>query len=127
MGTLKGAYIALHEQTEQPGRIIIASGSEVYLALEAAKQLGPDVRVVSMPSMWRFNRQEQAYQDSILPPSCTRRLAVEAGKSDLWYRYVGTQGTIIGIDHYGFSAPGDVVLSELGMNVPNIVEKAQAL
>ena len=54
-------------------------------------------------------------------------LPPQAGKSDLWYRYVGTQGTIIGIDHYGFSAPGDVVLSELGMNVPNIVEKAQAL
>lgn len=126
-GTLKGAYIARHEETEQPGRIIIASGSEVFLALEAAKQLGPDVRVVSMPSMWRFNRQEQAYRDTVLPPSCTRRLAVEAGKSDLWYRYVGTQGCIISIDDFGFSAPGDRVLHDLGMNVPNIVQKAQAL
>ncbi len=126
-GTLKGAYIALKEQTEQPGRIIIASGSEVILALEAAKQLGPDVRVVSMPSMWRFNRQSAEYRESVLPAACTRRLAVEAGKSDLWYRYVGTEGSIIAIDSYGFSAPGDVVLRELGMNVPNIVAHAEKL
>ena len=126
-GVRKGAYIALKEQTEQPGRIIIASGSEVYLALEAAKQLGPDVRVVSMPSMFRFNMQPAEYQEEVLPAACTRRLAVEAGKSDLWYRYVGTQGTIIGIDSYGFSAPGDVVLHDLGMNVDNIVAHAQAL
>ncbi len=126
-GTLKGAYIALKEQTEQPGRIIIASGSEVILALEAAKQLGPDVRVVSMPSMWRFNRQSAEYRESVLPAACTRRLAVEAGKSDLWYRYVGTEGSIISIDSYGFSAPGDVVLKELGMNVPNIVAHAEKL
>lgn len=126
-GTLKGAYIALKEQTEQPGRIIIASGSEVYLALEAAKQLGPDVRVVSMPSMWRFNRQSAEYQESVLPASCQRRVAIEAGKSDLWYRYVGPQGAIIGIDDYGFSAPGDVVLHDLGMNVDNIVAHANAI
>ena len=126
-GTLKGAYIALKEQTEQPGRIIIASGSEVILALQAAKELGPDVRVVSMPSMWRFNRQSAEYRESVLPAACTRRLAVEAGKSDLWYRYVGTEGSIISIDRFGFSAPGDVVLSDLGMNVPNIVAHAQKL
>ncbi|MDO5471285.1 MAG: transketolase [Akkermansia sp.] len=126
-GTLKGAYVALKEQTEQPGRIIIASGSELILALEAAKQLGPDVRVVSMPSMWRFNRQSAEYRESVLPAACTRRLAVEAGKSDLWYRYVGTEGSIISIDSYGFSAPGDVVLKELGMNVPNIVAHAEKL
>lgn len=126
-GTLLGAYIARREETEQPGRIIIASGSEVILALEAAKQLGPDVRVVSMPSMWRFNRQSKEYRESVLPSSCTRRLAVEAGKSDLWYRYVGTEGSIISIDNYGFSAPGDVVLKELGMNVPNIVAHAEKL
>ena len=126
-GTLKGAYIALKEQTEQPGRIIIASGSEVYLALEAAKQLGPDVRVVSMPSMWRFNRQSAEYRESVLPAACARRVAVEAGKSDLWYRYVGPQGAIISIDDFGFSAPGDVVLHDLGMNVENIVAHANAI
>lgn len=126
-GTRKGAYIALKEKTAQPRLIIIATGSEVYLALEAAKQLGDDVRVVSMPSMFRFNLQPAEYQEEVLPSACTRRLAVEAGKSDLWYRYVGTQGTIIGIDSFGFSAPGDVVLHDLGMNVENIVNTANAM
>lgn len=127
MGTMKGAYIALKEQTEQPGTIIISSGSELILALQAAKELGPDVRVVSMPSMFRFNKQDAAYRESILPASCTRRLAIEAGKTDLWYRYVGPQGCIIGIDTFGFSAPGDVVLHDLGMNVGNIIAHAKAL
>ena len=126
-GTLRGAYIALREKTAQPELIIIATGSEVFLALEAAKELGDGVRVVSMPSMWRFNKQSAEYRESILPAACTRRLAVEAGKADLWYRYVGTQGDIISINDFGFSAPGDCVLSELGMNVPNIVEHARRL
>lgn len=126
-GVLHGAYVALREQTEHPELIIIATGSEVFLALEAAKQLGSGVRVVSMPSMWRFNKQSDAYRESVLPTSCTRRLAVEAGKSDLWYRYVGTNGDIISIDDFGFSAPGDRVLHDLGMNVPNIVEHARRL
>ena len=127
MGTMKGAYIALKEQTEQPGTIIISSGSELILALQAAKELGPDVRVVSMPSMFRFNKQDAAYRESILPASCTRRLAIEAGKTDLWYRYVGTEGSIIGIDTFGFSAPGDVVLHDLGMNVENIISHVKAM
>ena len=80
-----------------------------------------------MPSMFRFNKQDAAYRESILPASCTRRLAIEAGKTDLWYRYVGPQGCIIGIDTFGFSAPGDVVLHDLGMNVGNIIAHAKAL
>lgn len=126
-GTLHGAYVALKEQTKQPGRILIASGSELILALEAAKRLGPDVRVVSMPSMWRFNRQSPDYRESVLPASCTRRLSIEAGKSDLWHRYVGPQGIIISIDDFGFSAPGGQVLSDLGMNVENLVAQASKL
>ena len=126
-GTLHGAYIARREQSAQPELIIIATGSEVALALEAAKEIGPGVRVVSMPSMWRFNRQSEEYRESVLPAACTRRLAVEAGKSDLWYRYTGTQGDIISIDDFGFSAPGDCVLHDLGMNVPNVVEHARKL
>ena len=126
-GTLHGAYIALREKTASPELIIIATGSEVYLALEAAKELGDGVRVVSMPSMWRFNMQSAEYRESVLPASCTSRLAVEAGKRDLWYRYVGTEGDIISIDNFGFSAPGDQVLSDLGMNVPNIVEHGRRL
>lgn len=126
-GTLRGAYVALKEQSEQPELIIIASGSEVYLALEAARQLGDHVRVVSMPSMWRFNRQSAAYREEILPASVARRIAIEAGKSDLWYRYVGPQGTIISIDDFGFSAPGPQVLSDLGMNIQNILDAAAAI
>lgn len=126
-GTLRGAYIALKEQSEQPELIIIASGSEVYLALEAARQLGGHVRVVSMPSMWRFNRQSAAYREEILPSSVARRIAIEAGKSDLWYRYIGPQGTIISIDDFGFSAPGPQVLSDLGMNIQNILDAAAAI
>ena len=126
-GTLRGAYIARHESTAAPELIIIAAGSEVVLALQAARELGDGVRVVSMPSMWRFNKQTPEYQESVLPATCARRLVVEAGKSDLWYRYVGPQGCIIGIDDFGFSAPGDCVLHDLGMNVPNIVAHGQEL
>lgn len=126
-GVRKGAYIALKEKTEKPGLIIIASGSEVVLALQAAQQLGDDVRVVSMPSMFRFNMQTPEYQEEILPSDCDRRISVEAGKSDLWYRYIGPRGAIISIDNYGFSAPGEVVLHDLGMNVENIVNTAKSL
>ncbi len=126
-GTLKGAYIALKEQTEAPELILIATGSEVSLALEAAKELGAGTRVVSMPSMWRFNRQPAEYREAVLPAACRKRVSIEAGKSDLWYRYVGEEGAIISIDDFGFSAPGDLVLRELGMNVPNIVATARGI
>ncbi len=126
-GTLKGAYVAMKEQTAAPELILIATGSEVILALEAAKQLGAGTRVVSMPSMWRFNQQPAEYRESVLPKACRKRVSIEAGKSDLWYRYVGDEGAIIAIDEFGFSAPGDLVLSELGMNVENIVSTARGL
>ncbi|MDD6814609.1 MAG: transketolase [Akkermansia muciniphila] len=126
-GTLKGAYIARREKTEQPSRIIIASGSELILALQAANFLGDDVRVVSMPSMWRFNNQPAEYREEVLPSSCQRRVAIEAGKSDLWYRYVGPQGAIVSIDDFGFSAPGARVLSDLGMNVDNLINAARSI
>ncbi len=126
-GTFKGGYIVRKETTEQPELIIIASGSEVYLAIEAAKQLGEGVRVVSMPSMWRFEREDAAYRESVLPAACTRRVAVEAGRGDLWFRYVSNPAAIISIDSFGFSAPGDQVLKGLGMNVENIVQVAQSI
>ncbi len=126
-GTLKGAYIVSKESTATPELILIATGSEVILALEAAKQLGDGVRVVSMPSMWRFEREEEAYRESVLPSSCTRRVSIEAGRGDLWFRYVQDRKAIISIDDFGFSAPGDLVLSELGMNVENIVATAKSI
>lgn len=126
-GVLRGAYIVRKEKTEQPSLIIIASGSETILALQAAKQLGESVRVVSMPSMWRFDRQPVAYREEVLPSAVQRRLSIEAGRGDLWHRYVGSEGAIISIDDFGFSAPGSQVLSDLGMNVENIVAVAGKL
>jgi len=126
-GTLQGAYIVRKESTEQPELIIIASGSEVSLALEAAQQLGAGVRVVSMPSMWRFEREEETYRESVLPSSCQRRISIEAGSAELWFRYVRDSKAIISIDTFGFSAPGDQVLRDMGMNVENIIRVAQSI
>ena len=122
-GVLRGGYIARQEEGELE-LILLASGSEVSVALEAADQLGPTVRVVSMPCMERFDRQEDDYRDSILPKSCRNRLAVEAGVSDLWPKYVGLDGVVVGIDRFGISAPGSTVLKELGISVDNVVKHA---
>jgi transketolase len=122
-GVLRGGYIARQEEGELE-LILLASGSEVSIALEAADQLGPTVRVVSMPCMERFDRQDDDYRDSILPKSCRNRLAVEAGVSDLWPKYVGLDGVVVGIDRFGISAPGGTVLKELGISVENVVKHA---
>ena len=122
-GVLRGGYIARQEEGELE-LILLASGSEVSVALEAADQLGPTVRVVSMPCMERFDRQDDDYRDSILPKSCRNRLAVEAGVSDLWPKYVGLDGVVVGIDRFGISAPGGTVLKELGISVENVVKHA---
>jgi transketolase len=125
-GVLKGAYIT-HKETAPLSLIIIATGSEVQHAMAAAQELGPGVRVVSMPCMERFERQPQSYKDEILPPSATKRLAIEAGVTGLWYKYVGLQGKVIGVDRFGFSAPGEICMSELGMTAENVVAHAKAL
>ena len=122
-GVLRGGYIARQEEGELE-LILLASGSEVSVALEAADQLGPTVRVVSMPCMERFDRQDDDYRDSILPKSCRNRLAVAAGVSDLWPKYVGLDGVVVGIDRFGISAPGGTVLKELGISVENVVKHA---
>jgi transketolase len=122
-GTLKGAYVARREQGELE-LIILASGSELSLAMEAADQLGPTVRVISVPCMERFDRQDDEYKESVLPSACRNRLAVEAGVSDVWRKYVGLDGVVVGIDRFGFSAPGATVMSELGMTVENVVKQA---
>ena len=122
-GVLKGGYIAKKE-TEELELIIMASGSEVSVAMEAAQQLGDSVRVVSMPCMERFDRQDSAYRDSVLPRGFRHRMAVEAGVSDLWRKYVGLEGVVVGIDRFGLSAPGGTVLSELGISVDNVVKQA---
>lgn len=121
LGVFKGGYIARQEQDNLQA-IILATGSELNLALKAADILGPGIRVVSMPSFFRFDKQSKEYRDSVLPASCTKRVSIEAGITALWPKYVGCEGECIGIDRFGFSAPGDQVLADLGMTVDNIVE-----
>jgi len=125
-GVLKGGYVAVQE-TAPLTHILLASGSELQLAVEAAKILGAGVRVVSMPSFERFNRQSAEYRDSILPLSVRKRVAVEAGVTPLWRQYVGLDGAVVGIDRFGISAPGGAVMKELGITVDAVVNAAQAL
>jgi len=125
-GTLKGGYI-LQKETAPLEGILLASGSEVQHALAAAKVLGAAIRVVSMPSFERFERQSSAYKNDVLPANCSKRIALEAGVSGLWYQFVGTHGKVIGIDRFGISAPGDTVMSELGMTAENVVLSYKAL
>ena len=122
-GVLKGGYIA-RKETEELELIILASGSELSVALDAANQLGNSVRVVSMPCMERFDRQDAEYRENVLPKNCLHRMAVEAGVSDIWRKYVGLDGVVVGIDRFGLSAPGDIVLTELGISVENVVKQA---
>ena len=117
--------------SREPARVIlIASGSEVALALEARERLESDgipTRTVSMPSWELFDRQPREYREEVLPPSVPARLAIEAGASLGWKRYVGDQGDSVSLDRYGASAPGETVLKELGFNVENVVRRAKAL
>ncbi len=108
--------------------ILIATGSEVSLALEAREQLQKDgitTRVVSMPCTELFEEQPQDYRDSVLPPSITARLAIEAGVRQGWDRYVGPKGDVICLDRFGASAPGDVAMKNLGFTVDNVVTRAR--
>jgi transketolase len=122
-GTLKGGYVLVKESAALEA-IVIATGSEVQWAVEGANGK-PGVRVVSMPCMERFDRQSAEYRESVLPAACTKRVAIEAGVSGLWWKYVGTQGQIIGIDRFGMSAPGNTVFKELGITA-DAVAKALA-
>lgn len=126
MGALKGGYVALKE-TGDLKMILLASGSELQWAMDAAKDLGDGVRVVSMPCFERFERQDAAYKAEVLPSSCTKRLAIEAGVSGLWYKYVGLEGKVIGTDKFGFSAPGDTVMDSFGLNAKNLAEVAKSM
>ena len=123
-GTLKGAYIVKKEDGDLH-TILLASGSEVQHAVVAADQLGSGVRVVSVPSFERFDRQSDEYKEETIPSSCKKRIAIEAGVSGLWWKYVGDQGQVIGIDRFGISAPGDTVMKELSMTPEAILEAAK--
>ena len=137
-GVRRGAYILAEAAGPSEGGvseitpqlILIATGSEVSLALEAREQLqsgGIPTRVVSMPCWELFEEQSEAYRNEVLPPSVTRRLAIEAGVCQGWDRYVGPTGDVICLDRFGASAPGDVVMRELGFNVDNVLSHARRL
>ena len=123
-GTLNGGYVLIKE-TAALETIIIATGSELQHAVNAAKELGAGTRVVSMPCTERFDRQDAAYRESVLPTACRKRIAIEAGVTGLWYKYVGLDGKVIGIDRFGMSAPGDTVMKELGITAANVVAAAK--
>ncbi len=125
----KGAY-TLVDCAGTPDLILMATGSEVSLCVEAAAKLttdGKNVRVVSMPSWELFEAQDVAYQESVLPKAVTKRLSVEAGVSFGWHKYVGTEGDTVSIDRFGASAPGPVCMEKFGFSIENVLAKATAL
>ncbi len=122
----RGGYI-LRDSKGAPQLILIATGSEVELAMQAAAQLGDGVRVVSMPSTDVFDRQDATYREAVLPNACRRRVAIEAGVSDFWRKYVGLDGAVVGIDRFGASAPAEKLFPHFGFTVENVVKVAQAL
>ena len=124
---LKGAYILKDSQKETPDVILMASGSEVELIMGAADELakkGIDARVVSMPSFELFEAQSAEYKESVLPNAVRNRVAVEAASSFGWYKYVGLDGEVIALDHFGASAPASILFKEFGFTVENVVETA---
>ncbi|ELA9426788.1 transketolase [Vibrio parahaemolyticus] len=125
----KGGYI-LKDSDGKPELILIATGSEVELAVKAAEQLtaeGKKVRVVSMPSTDAFDKQDAAYREAVLPSDVTARIAIEAGIADFWYKYVGFDGRIIGMTTFGESAPADQLFEMFGFTVENVVNTAKEL
>ncbi|MEG0260475.1 MAG: transketolase C-terminal domain-containing protein, partial [Lysinibacillus sp.] len=129
-GVERGAYVASAATKKTPDTILIATGSEVGLAVEAQKVLlaeGIDVSVVSMPSMDRFEKQSAQYKESVLPKAVTKRLAIEMGASFGWHKYTGFEGGVLAIDIFGASAPGDLVIEKYGFTVGNVVNKVKNL
>jgi transketolase len=125
----RGGYV-LKDSEGTPDVILIATGSEVGITVEAADKLaaaGTKVRVVSMPSTDAFDKQDAAYRESVLPKAVTARVAVEAGIADYWFKYVGLNGAIVGMHSFGESAPADLLFKEFGFTVDNVVAQAQSL
>ena len=125
----RGAYV-LKDCDGTPELIFIATGSEVELAVKAADVLsaeGKKVRVVSMPSTNRFDKQDAAYRESVLPAAVTKRVAIEAGIADFWYKYVGFEGRVVGMNSFGESAPADQLFKLFGFTVDNVVATAKEI
>jgi transketolase len=125
-GVLRGGYIAKKEKGKLD-LIIMSCGSELQHALAAAKELGDGVRVVSMPCFERFRRESEEYREEILPKSCRRRVAIEAGVPEIWYQYVGLDGKVIGLHEFGLSAPGAEVMKERGIDAQHVIDAAKSL
>jgi transketolase len=123
-GVLRGGYTLWQSGEGEPEVILLGTGSEVHLALDAAKQLDANARVVSMPCWELFADQSQDYRDEVLPPSVEARVSVEAGITHGWERWVGSRGTSIGVDRYGASAPYERILEELGLTVEAVAAAA---
>ncbi len=124
----KGGYVL--KAAANAKMILIATGSEVALAMDAAAQLDADgisTQVVSMPCVEAFDRQDQAYKDSVLPPAMTARVAIEAGVTSGWHRFTGTAGAVVGIDHYGASAPAEILFEKFGFSIENVVKTAKGI
>ena len=122
----RGGYV-LKDSAGAPEIILIATGSEVGLAMQAAAQLGDGVRVVSMPCVEVFERQDAAYREAVLPKACRKRVAIEAGVTGFWGKYVGLDGAVIGIDSFGASAPAEKLFPHFGITVERLIEVSNAL
>jgi transketolase len=116
----KGGYV-IADCEGTPDVIVIATGSEVDIAIKAAAESDKKVRVVSMPNTKRFDEQDAAYRESVLPSGVTARVAVEAAVSDGWYKYVGLNGKVIGVDRFGESAPAGQLFKEFGFSAENVL------
>lgn len=129
-GVSKGAYTVSPSGKEEADALLLATGSEVSLAIAAQKALaneGINVSVVSMPAWDRFEKQSQEYKDSVLPPTVTKRLGIEMAASFGWHKYVGNEGDVLCIDQWGASAPGEIVMAKYGFTTENVVTKVKAL
>ena len=129
-GLRRGACILIDAPNDKPDIILIGTGSEVSLISAACQKLTENkinARIVSMPSWKLFEAQPQSYRDSVLPPSLRTRLAVEAGSTQGWCKYVGDAGDVIGVDHFGASAPGKVMMREYGFSVDHVYKRAMKL
>ncbi|MFD8740733.1 transketolase C-terminal domain-containing protein, partial [Streptomyces sp. NPDC059618] len=124
----KGGYVLFEAEGGTPEVILMGTGSEVHVAVEAREQLqaaGIPTRVVSMPCVEWFDEQDQGYRDSVLPPSVKARVSVEAGIGLTWHRFVGDAGRIVSLEHFGASADGKVLFREFGFTAENVAEAAR--
>jgi transketolase len=126
----RGGYVLLDSEGGEPEVILIATGSEVALAMDSAtvlREAGRRIRVVSMPSSDVFDAQDESYRESVLPRAVSCRIAIEAGVSDGWQKYVGLDGAVIGLDRFGESAPAEAAFEYFGFTVENIVNQVNAI